>query len=51
MNELRIQQDPGSDPGSGGTLVTDPICGMRIDPAKAAEVIDWQGERYHFGEP
>src|SRR4029453_15927785 len=25
--------------------------GMRIDPAKAAEVIDWQGERYYFCHP
>ena len=48
MKELRIHPHPGPDSGSGGTLVTDPICGMRIDPAKAAEVIDWQGERYYF---
>jgi len=40
--ELRIHPDPGPDPGSGGTLVTDPIRGMRIDPAHAAEVIDGQ---------
>ena len=31
--------------------VKDPICGMVIDPADAAETIDWNGESYYFCNP
>jgi P-type Cu+ transporter len=34
-----------------GKTVQDPICGMAIDPAGAAESIDWNGERYYFCNP
>src|SRR5579872_1602808 len=33
------------------TLVTDPICGMTIDPRTAAETVDRNGERYYFCHP
>jgi Cu+-exporting ATPase len=33
------------------TLVTDPICGMRIDPKTAAETVDRNGERFYFCNP
>jgi YHS domain-containing protein len=32
-------------------LVTDPVCGMRIDPATAAGHADYQGTRYYFCNP
>jgi Cu+-exporting ATPase len=32
-------------------LVTDPVCGMRIDPAEAAGHWDHEGTRYHFCNP
>ncbi|HJR60655.1 MAG TPA: heavy metal translocating P-type ATPase [Vicinamibacterales bacterium] len=32
-------------------LVTDPVCGMRIDPATAAGHSDHQGTRYYFCNP
>src|SRR5579883_2334238 len=33
------------------TLVTDPVCGMRIDPKTAAETVDRGGERFYFCNP
>ena len=32
-------------------LVTDPVCGMHIDPATAAGHFDYQGTRYYFCNP
>ncbi|HVL67070.1 MAG TPA: heavy metal translocating P-type ATPase [Vicinamibacterales bacterium] len=32
-------------------LVTDPVCGMRIDPATAAGTWEYQGTRYYFCNP
>ncbi|MFQ5676014.1 MAG: YHS domain-containing protein [bacterium] len=26
----------------------DPVCGMQVDPAKAAASSDYEGERYYF---
>jgi P-type Cu+ transporter len=31
--------------------VKDPICGMDIDPADAAETVEWNGERIYFCSP
>ena len=36
---------------SAPVLVTDPVCGMHIDPAKAAGTWDYQGTRYYFCNP
>ncbi len=30
------------------TLVVDPVCGMKIDPKKAAAKRDYQGATYYF---
>ena len=46
-------------PQGGGTkqaqkapaLVTDPTCGMQIDPAKAAGKSDYKGKTYYFCSP
>ena len=32
-------------------LVTDPVCGMKIDPATAAGHYDYQGQTYYFCNP
>ncbi len=32
----------------GGTRVEDPVCGMKIDPDKAAGKLDHKGQTYHF---
>ena len=29
-------------------MVTDPVCGMRIDPDDAAATADYEGETYYF---
>lgn len=29
-------------------LVTDPVCGMQIDPKKAAATRDHEGKKYYF---
>ena len=31
-----------------GTMTKDPVCGMEVDPEKAAGTSDWNGETYHF---
>ena len=31
--------------------VTDPVCGMHVDPARAASHWDYQGTRYYFCNP
>jgi Cu+-exporting ATPase len=30
------------------TKVTDPVCGMQIEPAQAAAQTTYQGQTYHF---
>jgi P-type Cu+ transporter len=29
-------------------LVVDPVCGMQIDPARAAATLEWRGQNIHF---
>ena len=33
---------------TANTTVTDPVCGMTIDPAKAVGSSSYYGETYHF---
>ena len=35
-------------PASTTTLVTDPVCGMQIDPASAAATSQVDGKTYYF---
>lgn len=42
LDKLRADQPPAP------TLVTDPVCGMRIDPRTAAGTSDHQGKTVHF---
>jgi Cu+-exporting ATPase len=30
------------------TIVTDPVCGMRIDPDDAAAAAEYEGKTYYF---
>src|SRR5215213_8604596 len=32
-------------------LHTDPVCGMKVDPASAADSFDYNGTRYYFCMP
>lgn len=32
-------------------LHTDPVCGMKVNPATAADKFDYQGTRYYFCNP
>ena len=34
--------------GGAGGKVTDPVCGMTVDPAKTAHHADYDGDSYHF---
>ena len=36
------------DAASGAQKVRDPVCGMLIDPARAAAKFDYNGETYFF---
>jgi Cu+-exporting ATPase len=40
-----------ADHAADAQLVTDPVCGMRIDPTKAAGHHDYKGTRYYFCNP
>src|SRR5277367_4954433 len=49
--------DSGSSPHSGVPVpvtpvaparVKDPVCGMMVDPQKAARAVEYAGEKYHF---
>ena len=35
-------------PGESSQTAVDPVCGMKVDPAKAAASLDYAGVRYHF---
>ena len=41
---------PADQTTTGETLerVTDPVCGMRIDPQSAAGSVEYKGQRYYF---
>ena len=32
----------------GGSTMKDPVCGMQVDPAKAAGTSQYQGQTYYF---
>jgi Cu+-exporting ATPase len=38
-------------PTESPALVTDPVCGMKIDPRTAAESVERNGERFYFCHP
>ncbi len=38
-------------PSGSGTTVKDPVCGMSVDPARAAGKFDYQGQTYYFCNP
>ena len=33
---------------TNGTQVTDPVCGMQVDPQQAAGSSEYQGQTYYF---
>jgi YHS domain-containing protein/uncharacterized membrane protein YraQ (UPF0718 family) len=38
----------GRRPEEGAKLVRDPVCGMSVDPATAAEQVEYMGAKYYF---
>jgi YHS domain-containing protein len=32
-------------------MAKDPVCGMEVDPAKAAGTVEYQGQTYYFCSP
>ena len=47
-------QSPGGTPSPKQTQVakvTDPVCGMQIDPAEAAGKSEYKGKTYYFCNP
>jgi YHS domain-containing protein len=32
-------------------MAKDPVCGMEVDPARAAATVEYQGETYYFCSP
>lgn len=45
-----MAQNPGGTGNKASTdgKVTDPVCGMRIDPKTAAGSSEYKGQRYYF---
>lgn len=42
------QENPGSAVASAGEFVTDPVCGMKVDPSRAKASREYHGETYYF---
>ncbi|MBS0265747.1 MAG: heavy metal translocating P-type ATPase [Planctomycetes bacterium] len=40
--------DSNPTPGAGAALVIDPVCGMKVDPARAAATVSHAGRDYYF---
>ncbi|MBF9029055.1 cadmium-translocating P-type ATPase [Rhodobacterales bacterium HKCCE3408] len=40
--------DHGEDPGTGGQVIRDPVCGMTVDPDAGKPTADHDGHTYHF---
>ncbi|AKV55799.1 copper transport P-type ATPase ActP [Bifidobacterium actinocoloniiforme DSM 22766] len=51
MNVRNANQPKGSADMAENTKVTDPVCGMSIDPTTAAATRDYQGKTYYFCSP
>ncbi|MCI1219809.1 MAG: heavy metal translocating P-type ATPase [Bifidobacterium sp.] len=52
MSENAAQAAPGDEPQAVATAkVIDPVCGMTIDPADAADTRDYNGKTYYFCNP
>ena len=48
MNDQHVSAGLGQAGGETPTPVTDPVCGMKIDPAKAAGSVEHQGKAVYF---
>src|SRR5436190_6772763 len=47
MDLIQIGMPPqGEEPGGEGEV--DPVCGMRVEPARAAGKFDYRGRTYYF---
>jgi len=44
----RAASSDGASQSGGVALVKDPVCGMDVDPARAAGSFHWKGTTYHF---
>jgi Cu+-exporting ATPase len=42
------QEQSGPAAASAGQLVTDPVCGMKVDPARAKSSREYRGVKYYF---
>jgi len=47
-NSSKTKNQPFKILGAPVKLVLDPVCGMRVDPQKAAATVDYQGKKYYF---
>ena len=48
MNHQHAPGETDHQAGGGPPRVTDPVCGMKIDPAKAAGSVRHKGRAVHF---
>jgi Cu+-exporting ATPase len=48
MNHQHTHHSPDGGANEGSPKVTDPVCGMKIDPAKAAGTARHRGRAFHF---
>ncbi len=48
-NHSHTDHNPaGNGPASGADTVTDPVCGMQVDPTAGKPRETWQGRQFHF---
>ncbi|HMC09983.1 MAG TPA: YHS domain-containing protein, partial [Pirellulaceae bacterium] len=48
MDLIQIGKPPEGDEEPAGGVEIDPVCGMRVEPAKAAGKFDYGGRTYYF---
>src|SRR5262245_14743279 len=51
IHEHHKQEPSHAASAAAAGKVRDPVCGMMIDPAKAAATFDYQGQTYYFCNP
>jgi P-type Cu+ transporter len=55
MTDHHHHHDQSQQPGAATTMasakVRDPVCGMMVDPTRAASKFDYQGQTYYFCNP
>lgn len=48
IRDVAVNEHSNNESHQSTNRVVDPVCGMKIDPKNATEVLDYQSHKYHF---